>query len=95
MAKVTICGIPHTVVRCKDHFGDDLHFGQISYADATIRINEDLDEEIAKETLCHEILHGIFVHLGYEDLSQDERLVQGIAQAINQAFEVKSEGRDV
>ena len=87
--RVNICGIPHEVIECDDKFDIDLHFGQIQFAKGEIRINKNLSHEIKMEALCHEILHGILVHLGYEKESQDEQFVQAIANAINQSFEIK------
>lgn len=42
-----------------------------------------------EETLVHEILHGIFVHLGYDDEAQNEQFVQAMANAINQTFTLR------
>lgn len=89
--KVNICGVKHKVVECEDKFDTDLHFGQIDYKTCEIRINKDLPEESKKETLCHEVLHGMLVHLGYAELSQDEQFVQALGNAIYQSFEIKAE----
>lgn len=87
--RVNICGIPHKIIQCEDSFNTDLHFGQIDYAKCEIRLNKDLPEEAMKETLAHEILHGMLVHLGYNDEAQNEQFVQALANAINQTFTVK------
>ena len=50
-----------------------------------------MDDSIKQETLCHEILHAMLVHLGYDELSQDEKLVQALANAVNQTFMVRGE----
>lgn len=42
-----------------------------------------------KEMLCHEMLHGILMHLGYEKEGQDEQFVQALANAVSQSFEIK------
>ena len=89
--KVNICGIPHTVVECEDKFNVDCHFGQIEYKTCEIRINKDLTEECKKETLCHEMVHGILIHLGYQEQSNDEQFVQALGNAIYQAFDIKVE----
>ena len=45
-----------------------------------------------KQTLCHEIIHGIFVMIGCPEHAQNEQLVQSLAMAINQSFDVKGSG---
>lgn len=92
---VNICGIPHKVIEYEDNFNTDCHFGQIDYKDCEIRINKDMIEASKKETICHEMVHGILVHLGYNDLANNEQLVQALGNAIYQSFEIKaeSEGR--
>lgn len=85
---INICGIPHKVEFAKDKFDIDTHFGQIEYAKGVITVNEELKDEMLEETLCHEILHGILVHIGYSELSADEKFVQCLANAINQTFSI-------
>ena len=87
--KVNICGIPHKVVVRKDHFDYDTHFGQIDYKKCEIAVNEDLSPEAQEETICHEMVHGMLVHLGYSEQSQDETFVQALANAIYQGFDIK------
>ena len=87
--KVNICGIPHKIISAKDNFDCDVHFGQIDYKKCEITVNEDLSAAAREETICHEIIHGIFIHIGREDLSNDEHLVQSLANAINQSFDIR------
>jgi ssRNA-specific RNase YbeY (16S rRNA maturation enzyme) len=88
--KVNICGIPYEVLECKDSFSADAtHFGEIDYKACKIRINKDMATEAKEETICHEMIHGILVHLGYSEQSQDETFVQALANAIYQGFEIK------
>ena len=89
---VNICGIPHKVVECEDNFDIDLHFGEIKYDKGEIRINKALTAEMKQEALCHEMLHGILVHLGYSEQSQDEQFIQAVGNAIYQGFTVKIKG---
>lgn len=89
--KVNICGIPHEVVEVEDKFNMDCHLGQIEYKDLLIKINKDMPTEAKKETLCHEMIHGILVHLGYTNLSDDEQFVQALGNAIYQGFEIKEQ----
>ena len=90
--KVNICGIPHKVIYCKDEFNTDTHYGQIDYGKSVIKISEDISKEQQDETLCHEILHGILVHIGKAQLSQDVGFVTCLSNAIYQSFEVRKEG---
>ena len=86
---INICGIPHEVVECNDAFDADMHLGQIDYKHAKILINKDAALAIKSETLCHEIMHGILVHIGRDDLSQDETFVTALGNAIWQSFNVR------
>lgn len=87
--KVNICGVTHTVKECEDKFDADTHFGQIDYKKCEILVNKELSEESKVETICHEMVHGIFVHLGYNNLANDEQLVQALGNAIYQGFDIK------
>ena len=48
-----------------------------------------MTQENKNEALCHEMMHGIFVHLGFNDYAQDEHLVQALGNAIFQSFDIK------
>lgn len=87
---INICGTMYHLEECKDHFdANDLHMGQIEYGDTVIRINADMSEEAKIATICHEIVHGILMGIGREDLSQDEQFVTALGNAINGAFMIK------
>ena len=87
---VNICGIPHVSTYEEDKFQiDDVKFGYIDYQNAKIYINSNVTEEIQVETLCHEIIHGILFHIGRQEMSDDENLVQALANAIYQSFDIK------
>ena len=85
---VNICGIPHTVIECTDGFENET-CGVINYNKCEIKINKDMPKEHKLETLCHEMVHGIFFHLGYNDYAVDEQLVQALGNAIYQSFDIK------
>lgn len=89
MRKVNICGMPYTVKECEDHFDSDCHCGLIIYSECLIKINKNMHEEMKKATLCHEIMHGILLNIGREDLSNDENFVTALGNAIYATFEVK------
>lgn len=92
--KVNICGIPHKIIEYEDKFDADCHFGQIDYKACEIRINKDMTDANKKETLCHEMVHGMLTHLGYTNYSNDEVFVQSLANAIYQGFEIKTESEN-
>lgn len=89
MKKVNICGIPYTVKECEDHFDSVCHCGLIIYSECLIKINKNMHEEMKKATLCHEIMHGILLNIGREDLSNDENFATVLGNAIYATFEVK------
>ena len=89
MKKVNICGIPYTVKECEDHFDSDCHCGLIIYSECLIKINKNMHEEMKKATLCHEIMHGILLNIGREDLCNDENFVTALGNAVYATFEVK------
>lgn len=86
MKTISICGIPHTIEEKEDAFDMVTNFGMIDYAKCKITINKDLPKKLYEEALCHEILHGMLVHIGRDDLSGDEQFVQSLANAISQSF---------
>ena len=47
--------------------------------------------EAQEETIVHEMVHGMLVHLGYTEQSEDETFVQGLANAIYQGFDIRGE----
>lgn len=91
---VNICGVPHEVIEVKDLFNMDCHMGQIEYKDLIIKINKDMPDEAKKETICHEMIHGILIHLGYIEESQNEQFVQALGNAIYQGFDIKERKHD-
>jgi ssRNA-specific RNase YbeY (16S rRNA maturation enzyme) len=88
--KVKICGIEHEISYEEDKFdAQQTHFGQIDFTNAKILINRNATKAIREETLCHEVIHGILVHLGYEELNDNEQFVSALSNAIYQSFDVK------
>lgn len=88
---VNICGVPHKVIECDDNFNDvNTHFGLINHRTCEIRINKNMPQENKDETLCHEMVHGMLIHIGYDELSQNEKFVQALGNAIYQGFSIKA-----
>ena len=92
---VNICGVTYDVKYVNDSFNADTHFGQINYGKAEILVNKDLNSALTHETLCHELVHGILIHLGYNNLSNDEQFVQALGNAIHQSCKIKNVGCEV
>lgn len=91
LKKVRICGIPHKI-KYKDVIDEDVEGivnGYIEYSKATIYLKKGLPPAFERETLVHEIVHGMLVHTGRQSLSYDEEFVQCLANAINQTFDIK------
>lgn len=61
---VNICGVKHKIIDTVDGF-EGGNCGMIDHITSEIRINEKLSPEMRKETICHEMVHGMLVHLGY------------------------------
>ena len=89
---INICGIPFTIKEVNeipaDVKGEIVH-GEISHSRAEILLRESLPDELKQLALIHEWVHGILVMVGRTDLSDDEILVQNIALAIYNTFEIK------
>lgn len=56
--------------------------GQINYEEQKIQIDKNISEDMKKEVLIHEILHGILEKLGYVELNEDEQKVHSIASTM-------------
>ena len=87
---VNICGIPHRVILCEDGFtGDGRHLGEISYLNCEIRINKNMPETLQRQTLIHEMVHGMLFMQGLDRINDDEEKVNVIANAIYHGFDIK------
>lgn len=91
MKKIKICGLPFKVkyVDVIDEASEGITQGEIYYSQAEIRICKRLPKRIQKRVLYHEILHGMLVHLGYNDLTSDEVFVTSLANAMYQMFRLR------
>lgn len=57
--------------------------GEIAYERNTIKLNNDLSDELLYPILIHEIVHGIFYMCGREEV-HDERLCDAVAESLMQ-----------
>ena len=89
---INICGIPHKIELCEDKFvSTSVHFGEIDIKQCLIKLDKNMPEPMQMQTLMHEWLHGAFCALGQEELRANETIIQGLAMAMSQTFEVKVE----
>lgn len=86
---VNICGIPHEIVE-KDciESSNGRCVAMITYEDCMIEIRKGMKPDFYRQSLIHEITHGMLVMIGRNDLSDDETFVQTLALAISQTFEL-------
>ena len=80
--KVPILGITYTIAF--EELDDEN--GYISPRRQHIGIRHGMNDELVQQTVLHEIIHGVLDQLGYHELYEDERLVQGLAIGLHQAF---------
>ena len=94
--EISIFGIPHKIEFIEDYgfVSDESHFGEICYTKAIIKINKNMPEDLQMQTLIHEWIHGVLVMLGQNELTENESLVQTLALAISQTFEIKNDGKN-
>ena len=76
--------------------------GQIDYINQRILVEKGIPDDLKREVLLHEILHGIFDKLGFSDINSDEQKVNSIGSTLyavlkenNLFFGEKWEKKDV
>ena len=91
MKKINICGVPYKIkeVDVINETGEGVTQGDITYSKTRIRIKKSLNKKLKKQVLFHEVLHGMLVQLGYNNLSDDEIFVQSFSNAMFQMFDFK------
>lgn len=91
--KIKICGVPFKIkeVEVIDEPIEGVVQGKILYSKEKILIKKKLPKKLKRQVLFHEVLHGILVQLGYNELSDDETFVQSLSVVMSQMFEMKGE----
>lgn len=78
--KIKIGGKTYKVEETKNlNLGNTNYSGEIDYMDLVIRIVPSAKEKMEADFI-HEVLHGIFNHLGYTD--HDEKKIDELANAL-------------
>lgn len=76
---VNILGLAYTVECVPYILRDEYRIGQLDPERQEIKILDSLSEELAAQTLLHEVIHGILKQLKFFEEDNDEKLVQGLA----------------
>lgn len=89
--KVNVCGLKYKVkeVEVIDEGYEGIVQGRIEYSKQKILLKKKLPKQIKKETLIHEIIHGVLLHIGRTDLTEDEMFVQSLANGLYKTFEIR------
>lgn len=82
MEKVKIMATDYKIEEVEQIDKDRRILGEIDYINQTIKLEKGLPNELKKEILLHEILHGILEKLGFDALNNDEQKVQSIASTL-------------
>lgn len=61
-------------------------FGEITYMDSKIYLNEKISPKVMQQTFLHEVIHGILRVMGRKDLNEDEYFVDGLSMNIYQVM---------
>lgn len=83
---INIMGIPYTVKEVPVVDKDTFTMGQINYVSQEILLDETLSSEMKDAVLLHEILHGICMFIGLDQINEDERAVQQLSAALYSTF---------
>ena len=87
MKEINICGIPHKIIYTEDVFDtSEKHFGLIDYEKCCIYINVNMPTALQVETIFHEYVHGVLIHIGEDEKSMDEKFVQTFSNALYRTF---------
>lgn len=85
--KIDILGIKYTVKTKKNLVRDDGRQAEINYIKEEILIDEDIAKSGKVWTaVFHEVIHGIFEQLGFEEENENEHLIQSLASSMYQVF---------
>ena len=60
--------------------------GEINYLTNEIKIDRNMPKSLKEQVLMHEILHGLFDLLCWDEMRDNEEKVQSLATALHQIF---------
>lgn len=80
--KVRIVGIDYKVEYVEVVNKSELRYGEIDFMNCVIRIDKTVPEAVQKQTLIHEILHGLCSALGFSELNENENAIHSLASEL-------------
>ncbi len=83
---VNILGLDYRVLEVAVVDRNDPADGEFDPHEQTIRIDSSLSEQAKEQVLMHEILHGVFLQLGFDEHYEDEHLVQSVSAVLHQTL---------
>jgi Zn-dependent peptidase ImmA (M78 family) len=82
--KISILGLTYRVNEVEVVNKNIPRNGEINFIEQVIKIDKTLSEERKQITLLHEIIHGICEQLQFNEIGDNEQMVQGFALALHQ-----------
>lgn len=84
MENVRIGAIDYVIKEGKPEDVDptNVQLGEIQWEQATIWLREDMPDAVKRQTLMHEIVHGMLNEIGHDVERDDEGLVNGLASQL-------------
>ena len=79
---VKIGPVRYRVSRCKLIGRNPRTWGAINYWKARIKIKKGISPQHQAVSLMHEIIHGALVHIGEDELGNNERFVETLSEAL-------------
>lgn len=86
MNKINIAGIEYRVKLCTVIEHGTNAVGMIDFLGEVISIRKDLSQARVRQTLMHEVVHGILDSIGYHELNEDERFITVFANTLTQVL---------
>ncbi|MBY6844649.1 hypothetical protein HYI19_07520 [Clostridium botulinum] len=79
--KVKIGGVTYSIIECNNPSEEEHQVdGMIVHHKQEIRLKNDMDKEYKENIFLHEVIHGIFEYIGFE---QDESMVIRLSNALH------------
>lgn len=94
MQQIKIGSIVWSIQEIEGMYTKNFWYGETSYFHSTILIDSSLSPQLKRLTLFHEYVHAVLETIGRRDLSEDEVLVDNIANCISENLDFKEQNKD-